>query len=115
MLANKVSMLEAFYDRLFNFSLKTDVTKAFDDLEMSQYATQNMVNNKTEAIKDLRISSSAYGKQLAHLEEWKIHTHESVTKLQDSAVQSTVFNTENKVFMKQQQMHLKTQGCLCLK
>ena len=115
MLANKVSMLEAFYDKLLNFSLKTDVSKRFDDLEMSQYATLNMVNNKTEAIKDLRIKSSEFCKQLAHIEEWKIHTHESVTKLQDSAVHSTVFNTENKAFMKQQSDALEDARVLMFK
>ena len=39
MLANKVSMLDAFCDRLTNFGLKVDTEKMFDDLDMSQYAT----------------------------------------------------------------------------
>jgi hypothetical protein len=102
MLANNVSMLEAFYDRLLNFSLKTDVTKCFDDLEMSQYATLNMVNNKTEAIKDLRIKSLEYCKQLAHLEEWKLSATARMEKLEELAIQNAAFAAETKVLIAQQ-------------
>ena len=95
MLANKVSMLEAFYDRLTNFGLKVDIDQKFNDLDMSQYATLDLVNNKTSAMKDLRIKSDQYGKDMARFDEWKVCTHETVRKLQDLSLQSTVVNAES--------------------